>query len=273
MGEINNLGIGAMGFGGRVSLIGCKIGAINRLPASFFVSVAYDCWAYRRLGVVLDASTGAITRWLYREPSSPVGAMADQAGVQRTGREVALRTPLTEAQARSLKVGDVVLVSGRAYTGRDAVHHHLMAHEPPVDLRGAMLYHCGPVVAKEGDGWRVTAAGPTTSIREEPYQADVIKRYGVRIVCGKGGMGAKTLEALKEAGAVYLNAIGGAAQFYARSITSVDGVSLLEFGTPEAMWHLTLQDFPAIVTMDSHGNSLHRDVEEQSAKELATLGA
>ena len=92
-----------------------------------------------------------------------------------------------------------------------------MKHEPPVDLRGAVLYHCGPVVAKEGDGWRVTAAGPTTSIREEPYQADIIKRYGVRAVIGKGGMGAKTLAALKEAGAVYLNAIGGAAQFYART--------------------------------------------------------
>ena len=134
MGEVNKLGIGTMGFGGRVSLIGCKIGALNRLPASFFVSVAYDCWAYRRLGVVLDAKSGEIRRWLYRDASSPVVHMADQSGFPRTGREVALRTPLTEEQVRSLKVGDVVLVSGRAYTGRDAVHHHLMTHEPPVDL-------------------------------------------------------------------------------------------------------------------------------------------
>lgn len=272
MGEVNKLGVGAMGFGGRVSLIGCKIGALNRLPASFFVSVAYDCWAFRRLGVVLDAKTGAIKRWLYRDPASPVIPMADQAGFQRTGREVVLRTPLTEEQVRSLKVGDVVLISGRAYTGRDAVHHHLMKHDPPVDLRGAVLYHCGPVVAKDGEGWKVTAAGPTTSIREEPYQADVITRYGVRAVIGKGGMGPKTLAALQEAGAVYLNAIGGAAQFYARTITKVDGVSLIEFGTPEAMWHLTVEDFPAIVTMDSHGNSLHKDVEQASASELAAIG-
>ena len=272
MGEVNKLGIGAMGFGGRVSLIGCKIGVQNRLPASFFVSVAYDCWAFRRLGVVLDAKTGAITRWLYRDEMSPVVAMADQAGFTRTGREVVLRTPLTEEQVRSLKVGDVVLISGRAYTGRDAVHHHLMQHEPPVDLRGAVLYHCGPVVKKEGERWTVTAAGPTTSIREEPYQADVIKRYGVRAVVGKGGMGAKTLAALQEAGAVYLNAIGGAAQFYARTIKAVDGVSLMEFGTPEAMWHLAVEDFPAIVTMDSHGNSLHKDIEQESAKELAAIG-
>jgi fumarate hydratase class I len=272
MGEVNKLGIGTMGFGGRVSLIGCKIGVQNRLPASFFVSVAYDCWAFRRLGVVLDARTGAIKHWLYRDETKPVAAMADQAGFQRTGREVALRTPLTEEQVRSLKVGDVVLISGRAYTGRDAVHHHLMSHEPPVDLHGAVLYHCGPVVKKDGDRWTVTAAGPTTSIREEPYQADVIRRYGVRAVIGKGGMGAKTLAALQEAGAVYLNAIGGAAQFYARTITRVDGVSLMEFGTPEAMWHLQIEDFPAIVTMDAHGRSLHRDVEEKSARQLAAIG-
>jgi len=273
MGEVNRLGVGTMGFGGRVSLIGCKITALNRLPASFFVSVAYNCWAFRRLGVVLDARTGDIKRWLYRDPAVPAVPMADQEGFRRTGREVVLQTPLTEEQIRSLRVGDVVLVSGRAYTGRDAVHHHLMKHEPPVDLRGSVLYHCGPVVAKEGIGWRVTAAGPTTSIREEPYQAEVIKRYGVRAVIGKGGMGPKTLAALKDHGAVYLNAIGGAAQFYARTITSVDGVSLLEFGTPEAMWHLTLKDFPAIVTMDAHGASLHKDVEQSSATELAALAS
>ena len=272
MGEVNKLGIGTMGFGGRVSLIGCKVTAQNRLPASFFVSVAYNCWAFRRLGVVLDARTGAIKHWLYRDEAKPVVAMADQSGFQRTGREVVLRTPLTEEQMRALKVGDVVLVSGRAYTGRDAVHHHLMSHQPPVDLNGAVLYHCGPVVKKEGEGWKVTAAGPTTSIREEPYQADVITRYGVRAVIGKGGMGPKTLAALKEAGAVYLNAIGGAAQFYARTIKRVEGVSLLEFGTPEAMWHLAVEDFPAIVTMDAHGNSLHKDVEQESAQHLEAIG-
>jgi fumarate hydratase class I len=148
-----------------------------------------------------------------------------------------------------------------------------MSHQPPVDLAGAVLYHCGPVVRKDGDTWTVTAAGPTTSIREEPYQADIITRYGVRAVMGKGGMGAKTLAALKDAGAVYLNAIGGAAQFYARRITKVDGVSLLEFGTPEAMWHLELDAFPAIVTMDAHGKSLHAEVEAASAEKLALLKA
>jgi fumarate hydratase class I len=272
MATANELGVGAMGFGGKVTLIGCKIGALNRLPASYFVSVAYDCWAFRRLGVVLDGSTGAIERWLYRDPSTPIIPMLDRAGFMRTGREVALRAPLTAEDVRALKVGDVVLLSGRMFTGRDAVHSHLMKHEPPVDLRGSVLYHCGPVVVKDGEGWRVTAAGPTTSIREEPYQAEILRRYGVRAVIGKGGMGAKTLDALKEHGAVYLNAIGGAAQFYARTIKTVDGVSLLDFGTPEAMWHLTVENFPAIVTMDAHGNSLHKDVEQESGSHLAALG-
>jgi fumarate hydratase, class I len=272
MASVNDLDIGTMGFGGKVTLIGCKVGALNRLPASFFVSVAYDCWAFRRLGVVLDATSGTIERWLYRDPSHPIIPMLDQSGFQRTGREIALKAPLTDADVRALKVGDVVMVSGRMFTGRDAVHSHLMKHEPPADMRGSVLYHCGPVVVKEDDGWRVTAAGPTTSIREEPYQGEIIRRYGVKMVVGKGGMGAKTLAAMKEHGAVYLNAIGGAAQFYARSIKRVDGVSLLEFGTPEAMWHLTVEDFPAIVTMDAHGNSLHKDVEQESGQHLESIG-
>ena len=275
MDEANRLAVGPMGFSGSTSLIGCKIGALNRLPASFFVSVAYDCWAFRRLGVRLDAASGAIRSWLYRDghaASKPMLAPeAVAGGFPRTGREVTLRAPVTEEQVRSLKVGDVVLISGRVYTGRDAVHAYLMKHAPPVDMQGSVLYHCGPVVVKEEQGWRVTAAGPTTSIREEPYQAAILARYGVRVVIGKGGMGAKTLAGLRQSGAVYLNAIGGAAQFYARCIERVEGASLLEFGTPEAMWHLEVRDFPAIVTMDAHGNSLHKEVEEASGAVLGTL--
>ena len=269
--EANRLGVGAMGFGGNTSLIGCKIAAANRLPASFFVSVAYECWAFRRLGVRLDAQNGAITSWLYRDPARPVQRMTAGEGFPLTGREVVLRAPLTEETVRALKVGDVVLISGEIYTGRDAVHAYLMKNPPPVDLHGAVLYHCGPVMLKQGDGWTVKAAGPTTSIREEPYQADVIRNYGVRAVIGKGGMGKKTLAALKECGAVYLNGIGGAAQYYARSIEKVLGVNLIEFGIPEAMWHLRVNNFVAIVTMDAHGNSLHADVEKATAASLAQL--
>jgi fumarate hydratase class I len=274
MEKSNLLGIGTMGFGGGVTLIGCKVGAIHRLPASFFVSVAYDCWAFRRLGVILDAKTGALKRWLYRDEkeSEPLAAGgAGKAGLFGSGAAVALEAPLTEAAIRRLKVGDVVTLSGLIYTGRDIVHHHLMRHPPPMSLKDQVLYHCGPVVMKDNGSWRITAAGPTTSIREEPYEADVIGRYGVRVVMGKGGMGAKTLAALKEHGAVYLNAIGGAAQYYARCIEKVEGVDLLEFGTPEAMWHLRVKDFPAVVTMDASGRSLHADVEGASAAILKTF--
>jgi fumarate hydratase class I len=273
--EANRLAVGTMGFGGEASLIGCKIGALNRLPASFFVSVAYDCWAFRRLGIRLDAASGAITSWLYRDGASKPMLSPElvTAGFPKSGREIALKAPISEEQVRSLRVGDVVLISGPVFTGRDAVHAYLIKHEPPVDLSGGVLYHCGPVVAKEGDGWRITAAGPTTSIREEPYQADILERCGVRVVIGKGGMGAKTLAGLQASGAVYLNAIGGAAQFYARCIERVTGVSLMEFGTPEAMWHLQVRDFPAIVTMDANGNSLHRQIEEKSGAVLETLRA
>jgi fumarate hydratase class I len=271
MEEANKLGVGAMGFGGKTSLIGCKITAANRLPASFFVSVAYDCWAFRRLGVRLDAKSGAITKWLYRDPSTPVERMARGEGFPLTGREVILHPPVTEEQMRALKVGDVVLIDGEMYTGRDSVHAYLMKNAPPVDLNGAVLYHCGPVMLKKGEKWTVQAAGPTTSIREEPYEADVIKRYGVRAIIGKGGMGPKTLAALKEFGAVYLNGIGGAAQYYARTAEEVLGVHLFEFGIPEAMWHLRVKGFAAIVTMDAHGNSLHADVEKATAGALESL--
>ncbi len=268
MDNADKLGIGTMGFGGKVTLIGCKIGAFHRLPACFFVSVAYDCWAFRRLGVVLDSRTGAIKRWLYRD-DTPAVKMARKSGLPLTGREVTLTTPISEEQIRALKVGDVVLLNGAMHTGRDSIHHHLMTHDAPIDLRGAALYHCGPVALKKGEKWFLNAAGPTTSGREEPYEADIIRKFGIRAVIGKGGMGKKTLDALKQYGAVYLNAIGGAAQFYTQCITDVDGVDFMEFGIPEAMWHIHVKDFPAIVTMDSRGNSLHADVEGASAKELA----
>ncbi|HZM70907.1 MAG TPA: FumA C-terminus/TtdB family hydratase beta subunit [Candidatus Cryosericum sp.] len=271
MDKANLLGIGTMGFGGNVTLIGCKVGAINRLPASFFVSVAYDCWAFRRLGVILDARTGAIKRWLYRD-DRPVEKVA-RAGSRPFTAGVPLRPPLDERAIRSLKVGDTVLITGLIHTGRDAIHHHLMKHDPPVSLKDQVLYHCGPVALKDNGNWSITAAGPTTSYREEPYEADIIARSGLRAVMGKGGMGPKTLQALKEHGAVYLNAIGGAAQYYARCIEKVEGVDLLELGVPEAMWHLRVKDFPAVVTMDAAGRSLHADVEGASAGILKTMAA
>ena len=276
MENANKLGIGTMGFGGETTLLGCKVGVMNRIPASFFVSVAYNCWAYRRLGITIDPSTGAINEWLYQDGekidfSQEQEAEKETAAASETSVNVVeLQAPITEEQIRQLKVGDVVKINGRMYTGRDAIHKYLSENDSPVDLNGQVIYHCGPVMLKDDEGnWHVKAAGPTTSIREEPYQGDIMKRFGIRAVIGKGGMGPKTLAALEEHGGVYLNAIGGAAQYYADCIKSVDGVDLTQFGIPEAMWHLTVEGFTAVVTMDSHGNSLHQDVDQSSLEKLA----
>jgi tartrate/fumarate subfamily iron-sulfur-dependent hydro-lyase beta chain len=172
-----------------------------------------------------------------------------------------LTTPITDETARSLRVGDTVEISGRLYTGRDAVHHRLhQGTPPPVDLRGHLIYHCGPVMMRDGDRWLCVGAGPTTSSREEPYEWEVMRDHGIRGVIGKGGMGAKTLAACATYGCVYLHAIGGAAQVCAERITRVDGADWMDLGSPEAIWHLWVDRFPAIVTMDSHGASLHQQV-------------
>lgn len=185
---------------------------------------------------------------------------------------IQLLEPYTEDKVRALQMGDMVQVSGMIYTGRDAVHKYL--HEggtPPVPLENQILYHCGPVVIKEKRKWAVKAAGPTTSIREEPYQAHLIEKFGLRAVIGKGGMGPKTLEACAKFGCVYLHAIGGAAQVLAECVTDVLGVYLEEFGSPEAIWAFRVKDFPAVVTMDAHGHSLHATVLEQSKERLKQL--
>jgi fumarate hydratase subunit beta len=185
-----------------------------------------------------------------------------------------LAFPFTEEKIRALKVGDEVAITGTLFTGRDAVHKYL--HEggklpPEVNLQNGILYHCGPVVIKDEQGqWKCVAAGPTTSIREEPYQGQVIRELNLRGVIGKGGMGERTLAACREHGCVYLHAIGGAAQVLAEKIKRVRGVYMMEeFGAPEAIWEFEVEDFPAVVTMDSHGGSLHQTVFAASQAELA----
>jgi fumarate hydratase subunit beta len=187
---------------------------------------------------------------------------------------IELSHPYTEEKIRALKTGDSVLISGRLFTGRDAVHNYLFQGGPlpeGVNLSNGIIYHCGPVVIQGGDGeWKVVAAGPTTSIREEPYQAQLIRDFNLRGIIGKGGMGDKTLQACKEHGCVYLHAVGGAAQVLAECVKKVSNVYLLEkFGSPEAIWELEVGQFPAVVTMDSHGRSLHQEVFERSQAELA----
>ena len=187
-----------------------------------------------------------------------------------------LTLPCDEAAVRKLKVGDFVELTGRMITGRDAAHHWLMhgfREEVAPYMKDSLIYHVGPVVKKHDDGsYSFVAAGPTTSAREEPFQADVIGRYGLRGVIGKGGMFAKTLAGLKQHGAVYFHAVGGTAQVLAACIKKVETVfQLKEFGVPEALWVIRVEDFPVVVTMDSHGGSLHAEVEKASRAKLDAL--
>ncbi len=187
-----------------------------------------------------------------------------------------LMLPSDEKTIRALKVGDFVELSGRMITGRDAAHHWLLhgfREEVAPFMKDSVIYHVGPVVKKHEDGhYTFVAAGPTTSAREEPFQADVIGKYGLRGVIGKGGMGPKTLKGLAEHGAVYFHAVGGTAQVLAQAVVKVEQVfQLKEFGVPEALWVIQVKDFPVVVTMDSHGGSLHAEVEKASKAKLEQL--
>ena len=190
-----------------------------------------------------------------------------------------LSYPFSENSIRALKAGDAVSITGRIYTGRDKFHKFFAdGGKLPVDFRDGALYHCGPVVVRQDgrreteDVWRVVAAGPTTSVRENPYEPDFIAKTGVRIVIGKGGMDAKTLAAMKKNGCVYVQAVGGGGAIYADSVKKVAGVSLLEeFGAAEAVWHFDVVDFRGVVAMDAHGNSLFAEVDSDSRRRLADL--
>jgi fumarate hydratase subunit beta len=202
---------------------------------------------------------------------------------------IALDIPIDDEAIRDLHVGDSVSLSGVLITGRDTVHKWMIdtfirqTREPQGDdqqvydhikplLDGGAIYHCGPVVAGlDTAEYRFVAAGPTTSIREEPYQAEVMHHFNLKAVIGKGGMGENTLAACREVPGVYLHAIGGAASLIAQSVRHVRGVHKLNFGVPEAIWVIEVQDFPAVVTMDAHGNSLHADVAAQSKTVLDNL--
>jgi fumarate hydratase class I len=200
-----------------------------------------------------------------------------------------IKTPISDEIISSLKVGEAVTLTGIMVTGRDAAHKWIIetfvkkTRPPQGDdlqvyeelkklLNGSVIYHCGPVVAGlDTKDYKFVAAGPTTSIREEPYQAEVMKHFNVKGVIGKGGMGAKTLKGCQEGPFVYFHAIGGAASFLAQTVTRVQGVYKMEFGVPEAMWVIEVKEFPVVVTMDSHGGSQHAVIDEQSKKVLDKL--
>jgi len=182
------------------------------------------------------------------------------------------KTPLSEEDVRKLRVGDVVYVSGIIVTARDAAHKRMVEYykagkEIPVDLKGGVVYHCGPVVDKKDGEWVVVSAGPTTSTRMELYEADVIEKLGVRMIIGKGGMGEKTAKACREHGAVYTVFTGGAGALAAHAIKRVVKVEWLDLGIPEALWVFEVEDFgPLLVAIDSTGRDLIKEVMDQAYK-------
>ena len=191
-----------------------------------------------------------------------------------------LQYPFSEKSIRTLKAGDAVSITGRIYTGRDKFHKFFAdGGRLPVDFKDGALYHCGPVVIKSNtqtlkhsNTYTVVAAGPTTSVRENPYEPDFIAKTGVRIIIGKGGMDAKTLAAMKKHGCVYIQAVGGGGAVYADAVKRVADVSLLkEFGAAEAVWHLDVVDFRGVVAMDAHGRSLFAEVDAASKRRLSDL--
>ena len=200
-----------------------------------------------------------------------------------------LNIPISEEEIRDLHVGDAVQISGIATTGRDAAHKYMvetlikganslsgedqtMFDELNSILNGGAIYHCGPIVRNDEGTWSVVSSGPTTSIRDEIYQDKVIEAFKVRVVIGKGGMGPRTLAACQEFGAVYLHGIGGAGVYNAAAMVEViDVFKKEEFGLPEAFWKVRFENFAGIVTMDSHGKSLHEELGEKFDKQFKSL--
>jgi tartrate/fumarate subfamily iron-sulfur-dependent hydro-lyase beta chain len=186
---------------------------------------------------------------------------------------MALEYPFTAAKVRDLKIGQFVKLSGRVFTGRDRLHKYLCeGGGSPVELKDGALYHCGPVAMRKEGVWVIRAAGPTTSMRQEPYMASLIEQHHLRVIIGKGGMGEKTRKACARYGCVYLQAVGGAASVLANSITEVTGVDFVrEFGIADALWNLVVKDFEAVVAIDTHGRSLHKRVKLSSKRALREI--
>ncbi|MEM0298926.1 MAG: FumA C-terminus/TtdB family hydratase beta subunit [Thermoplasmata archaeon] len=192
-----------------------------------------------------------------------------------------LEIPRDFNKIRELKMGDVIYISGKIFTARDEAHQLMLElfekkEKLPFNPAEMVLYHCGPVVKKENGEWKVLAAGPTTSSRMDLFEKEVIEAYGIKIIVGKGGMGDRTAEALKNIGGIYATFTGGAGALAAKSFKKVLNVYYLdELGSPEAMWIFEAEKFgPLIVSIDSQGknwNKISREEMEKRKKEIFDL--
>jgi len=243
--EANKLKIGTMGLGGKTTLLDCKVAALPRHPASFFVTVVYSCWATRRGVVVLNAQGKVLKNSFSKK------VLHENLDLTKVKK---IQLPISEAEVRKLKVGEIVSVSGKLFTARDRVHELAMKKKLPKSLKNLGVFHCGPIMVRGKNQWMPIATGPTTSARLETFTPKFLAKTGARVLIGKGGMGEATAKALKKHGGVYLHAIGGSGAFYANSVRKVSGVNFLkEFGAPEAMWEIEVEDFLAIVGIDAKG--------------------
>lgn len=175
-----------------------------------------------------------------------------------------LKTPLSKDDIEKLNIGDIVYITGTIYTARDRAHQRILNEGSPIDLKGAVIFHAGPIIKIENEtSFKMVAVGPTTSTRMNPYQEDVLK-LGVKAIIGKGGMDKNTSAALKRNKAVYLAAVGGCAALYVKSILNVKNVKWIDLGVPEAIWGLEVKDFgPLVVAMDSKGRNLYDDIKNK----------
>ncbi|MFA6458709.1 MAG: FumA C-terminus/TtdB family hydratase beta subunit [Patescibacteria group bacterium] len=253
--SINSSKIGPGGLGGQTTLLDCRIASLPRHPACFFVTLAYSCWATRRGKIILDAK-GQILRNNYsKKLTHHLGG--ELTSVIEKAKKIQL--PISEKAVRELRAGELVAISGRIFTARDQVHNFVveggsLTPELTRGLKGSGVFHAGPIAILRNKKWKIVAAGPTTSARLDVFTPKFLEKTGARVLIGKGGMGAATAQALQKFGAVYCHAIGGAAAFYADAIREVRGVDFLdEFGMPEALWELEVENMLAIVGMDARG--------------------
>ena len=171
--------------------------------------------------------------------------------------EKKLNVPIKDDSLDDLKAGDVVYLTGNIFTARDQAHKRIIEQGAPVDIEGAVLFHAGPIITDNDGDYQMVAVGPTTSMRMNPYQSDVLD-MGAKMVIGKGGMDDSVREALIRNHALYVVATGGCAALYVDAVEEIVSVDWLDLGMPEAMWNLKVKDFgPLIVAMDSDGNSLY----------------
>jgi len=246
--KINLTKIGPGGLGGRTTLLDCRIDSLPRHPASFFLTLAYSCWAMR-WGKIVLSSSGKILKNNFSKK-----VLLDNFEIKKAKK---IQLPVSEKEIRKLRAGEVIAISGRIFTARDRVHDFVMRKNLPKNLEKLAVFHAGPIVIQKNKKWKIVAVGPTTSARLDIFTPEFLSKTGTKIIIGKSGMGEVTQKALQKFGAIYVHAIGGAAAFYADSIREVCGVDFLEeFGMPDAMWELEVENLLAIVGMDSFGGKI-----------------